>query len=207
MHYFTMDTTMRYMPFCADFGPFNMGMTNHFCQVLKDLLASPRYQRTKLVYYTSPAANDTTNAIFLLGSFLVLYLGATPEDAWAPFTSLDGAVKPYRDATWVPSPYDLHVKDCWAGLAKAVATRLYDPTTFDEEEYFYCKFRSCQALTMLLLTLLMMLQVFFCFDAFINGGSLLLSLHFSLPDDHPSNGDLHEVVKGKFFAFKGTQFN
>ena len=23
------------------------------------------------------------------------------------------------------------------------------------------------------------------------------------PDDHPSNGDMHEVVKGKFFAFKG----
>ena len=22
-------------------------------------------------------------------------------------------------------------------------------------------------------------------------------------DDHPSNGDMHEVVKGKFFAFRG----
>ena len=130
---------MRYMPFCADFGPFNLGMTHHFCQVLKELISSPKLQKVKIVYYTSTAANDTTNAIFLLGAFLVLHLGARPEDAWAPFCSLSGAVKPYRDATWVPSPYDLHVKDCWAGLVKAVSARLYDPGNFDEDEYFYCE--------------------------------------------------------------------
>ena len=45
-------------------------------------------------------------------------------DAWAPFSNLNGAVKPYRDATWVPSPYDLHVRDCWAGLVKAVEGEL-----------------------------------------------------------------------------------
>lgn len=138
MHFFTMDKVMRYMPFCADFGPFNLGMTHHFCEVLRELISSPKLQRMKIVYYTSPAANDSTNAIFLLGAFLVLHLGASPGDAWAPFSNLNGAVKPYRDATWVPSPYDLHVRDCWAGLVKAVETGLYDPTTFDEAEYFYC---------------------------------------------------------------------
>jgi len=138
IHFFTMDKVMRYMPFCADFGPFNLGMTHHFCEVLKELISSPNLQKMKIVYYTSPAANDTTNAIFLLGAFLVLHLGASPADAWAPFCNLNGAVRPYRDATWVPSPYDLHVRDCWAGLVKAVATGLYDPATFDEAEYFYC---------------------------------------------------------------------
>jgi hypothetical protein len=113
----------------------------------------------EIVYYTSPEAADVTNAIFLLGSFLVAHLGATPEQAWSPFAHLSGAVRPYRDATWCRSPYDLHVKDCFKGLAKALHTNLYCPASFDEEEYFYY--------------------------------------------DHPSNGDMHEVVKGKFFAFKG----
>jgi len=154
VHFFTMDKVMRYMPFCADFGPFNLGMAHQFCEVLKELMGSPKLHKMKIVYYTSTAANDTTNAIFLLGTFLVLHLGASPDDAWQPFCNLNGAVKCYRDATFVPSPYDLHVKDCWAGFAKAVATRLYDPADFDEDEYFYY--------------------------------------------DHPSNGDMHEVVTGKF---------
>ena len=38
VHYFSMDKVMTYQPFCADFGPFNLGMTHHFCEVLKDLL-------------------------------------------------------------------------------------------------------------------------------------------------------------------------
>ena len=123
------------MPFCADFGPLNLGKTDKACEMLKELLTSPKYHRTKLVYYTSLDANETTNAIFLLGSFLVLHLSATSEDAWAPFCTLQGAgvcvcvcvcvcimrasqirsytgvcvcaVIPYRDATWVPSDYDL----------------------------------------------------------------------------------------------------
>ena len=139
VHFFTMDKVMKYMPFCADFGPFNLGMMHHFNEVLKRLMSSPRLRKSKIVYYTANSANDTTNAIFLLGSFLVCHLHATPEQAWIPFCHLKGAVRPFCDATWVPSPYDLHVRDCWAGLARAIANRLYDPCHFDEDEYFYCK--------------------------------------------------------------------
>jgi cell division cycle 14 len=139
VHFFTMDKVMRYQPFCADFGPFNLGMTNNYGGVLKELMLSHKNKRTKIVYYTSAAASDTTNAIYLLGAFMVLHLGATPDEAWAPFSNLNGAVKAYRDATWVPSPYDLHVKDCWSGLTKAVSVGCYDINTFDEDEYFYCK--------------------------------------------------------------------
>ena len=139
VHFFTMDKVMKYMPFCADFGPFNLGMMHHFNEVLKRLMSSPRLRKSKIVYYTANSANDTTNAIFLLGSFLVCHLNATPEQAWMPFCNLKGAVRPFRDATWVASPYDLHVRDCWAGLARAIANGLYDPCHFDEDEYFYCK--------------------------------------------------------------------
>ena len=66
----------------------------------------------------------------------------------------------------MPSPYDLHVKDCCSGLAKAIAlasTGLCDPNNFNLDEYFYY--------------------------------------------DYPSNGDMHEVVNGKFFAFKSPLEN
>ena len=76
-------------------------MSQCFCAVLMELMLSHKNKRTKIVNYTSAAA-------YLLGAFMVLHLGATPDEAWAPFSNLNGAVKAYRDATWVPSPYDLH---------------------------------------------------------------------------------------------------
>jgi len=159
VHYFSMDKVMTYQPFCADFGPFNLGMTHHFCEVLKDLLRMPRMANGKIVYFTSTDPNDITNAMFLLGAFLIVHLKAMPEQAWSPFSDFTGVVLPYRDATWCKSPYDLTLLHCWQGLWRAVQGGLYSPDTFDEDEYFYY--------------------------------------------DHPENGDMHEVVTGKFFAFKG----
>ena len=68
VHYFSMDKVMTYRPFCADFGPFNLGMTHHFCEVLKDQLRMPRMANVKIVYFTSTQPNDITNAMFLLGT-------------------------------------------------------------------------------------------------------------------------------------------
>ena len=39
VHFFTMDKVMRYAAFCADFGPFNLGMMHHFCEVLRQLMS------------------------------------------------------------------------------------------------------------------------------------------------------------------------
>lgn len=148
------------MPFCADFGPFNLGMTHQFLVLLRELLTKPGLKDHKIVFYCSSDQAAATNSAYLLGAFLVLQLGMTPDKAWTPFAELrPSPFKPFRDATWAPSPFDLTLKDCWAGLAKAVEAGFYDPATFDKDEYKYY--------------------------------------------DHPANGDMHEVVKGKFFAFKG----
>ena len=134
-------------------------MTHYFCETLTKLLSEARPAET-IVYYTSTAPYDVTNAIFLLGAFLVTRLGATPEQAWAPFSGMSGSLlRPYRDATWCRSTYDLTLLHCYQGLKKAMDSGLYEPEDFDLEEYFYY--------------------------------------------DFPRNGDMHEVVKGKFFAFKG----
>jgi hypothetical protein len=41
-----------------------------------------RLDNTKICYYTSTGQNDLTNAIFLLGAFMVIHLDAHPEQAF-----------------------------------------------------------------------------------------------------------------------------
>ena len=36
--YIRLNKKLGYIPFCADFGPFNLGTTHHACEVLKNLL-------------------------------------------------------------------------------------------------------------------------------------------------------------------------
>ena len=115
------------------------GTLHHICLTLVEALLNPELQDVRIVYYGSQDPRDVTNSIYLLGAFLCLRLGATPEEAWGPFQSLKDTPSgpmclPYRDATWVKSPYDLHVKECWAGLVRAVATGLYDLQAFDKHE-------------------------------------------------------------------------
>jgi hypothetical protein len=115
------------------------GTLHHICQALAPSLLNPKLQDVRVVYFTSQDPRDVTNAIYLLGAFLCLRLGATPEEAWGPFQSLKDTSNgpmclPYRDATWTKSSYDLNVKEYWAGLVRAVATGLYDIQAFDKHE-------------------------------------------------------------------------
>jgi cell division cycle 14 len=136
--YISCSKKMMYVPFAADFGPFNLGTVHYICKAIGKKLQDPELEETRVVYYTSQHPKDITNAIFLLGAFVCLRLGATPAEAWRVFSKLPPSVcLPYRDATWVKSEYDLHVRDCWAGLVRALQTGLYDLKTFDVKEYLY----------------------------------------------------------------------
>ena len=121
-YFFTLDRLMHYVPFCADFGPYNLGMTHHFCQLLTRVLVSSASAGTGIVYYTSTKPTDITNAIYLLGAFLVLCLEVSPQDALEPFRNLlaGPSVVGFRDATWMKSSFDLSLLDTWTALADAV---------------------------------------------------------------------------------------
>ena len=108
--------------------------------MLEKLLCNPSYGRDEIVYYIIPSRvePDITNSIYLLGAFLVLKLGATPEQAWRPFSAINRKLTiPFRDATWIKSTFDLYHQDMWAGLRRAVSTSTYVPAGFDKAEYFY----------------------------------------------------------------------
>ena len=158
-YYITLNKRLRYIPYCADFGPFNLGTTHHVGTILKNLLKNPTYRATKIVYYCTAEPTDITNAVYLMGAFLCLYMNTSAEIALQPFHDLPaGLLLPYRDATWAKSTWDLSVTHCWQGLLQAVGSGLWDLRTFDKNEYFYY--------------------------------------------DDPENGEFHEVMKGKFIAFK-----
>jgi len=135
--FFTEDLSLvAYQPFCDDFGPFNLGMTNRFCRSLRDLLTQERHTDCELVFFTSTDPRRVTNAVFLLGAFLVTHLNVTPEQAWAPFSSLSSVVEPFRDATWCRSTFPLTVVDCFRGLRRAMSAGLYSPEDFNCDEVF-----------------------------------------------------------------------
>jgi cell division cycle 14 len=149
-----------YSPFCADFGPLNLGTTHRMCKRLHALLACPKHHRTKIIFCTSTEASDITNTVTLLGAFLCLRMGFSVAQAWAPFMGLHHSlIIPFRDATWAKNTFDLHVEDCLAGLQQAVSAGMYKQDEFCAEEYFYY--------------------------------------------DDPVQGDMHQVVPGKFIAFRG----
>ena len=144
--YVGLSQRLRYQPFCADFGPNNLGSTHHVCQVLKRLLLSSEADEdidggntshVPVVFYATTQREDVANAVYLLGAFLCLHLGASPDQAWLPFQGLGDHLPAFRDATWTASTFDLHVRDCWRSLQAAVAVDLYDIKTFDKNEYLY----------------------------------------------------------------------
>jgi len=110
--FLTLSKRRQYTPFCADFGPVNLGTTHQMCKQLHHLLTCTPLDQ-KIVYYTTDKPEDISNSMFLLGAFLCLNLGVTPEQAWQPFSGLDAVLSlPFRDATWAKSSFDLHVQVC-----------------------------------------------------------------------------------------------
>lgn len=115
--------------------PLNLGMTNKFCNMLADMLSSPRWSHSKLVFCTLPSSDSVTNAVYLLGAFLLVHLSATVEEANEPFACVrKHALIPYRDATWVPSTHDLDVVDCWRAIRRAMKLGFYNVESFNEHE-------------------------------------------------------------------------
>ena len=160
-------TEIKYEAYCDDFGPMNMSSTIEFIQRLdSELDADPN---SKIVVYAEDGRRSLTNAIYLLGAYMILKLDWDPNQVERCFRFIDPAfLESYRDATFVRPTFRLHLIDCWRGLAKGKAHSWiqyggygYMWGVIDVDEY----------------------------------------RHY----DNPANGNLHEVVPGKFIAFQGPE--
>ena len=105
--YLTLNRKLRYLPLCADFGPFNLGTTHHVCSMLARVFRD-KSLHLPVIWVCNEDPTEVTNAVFLLGAYLCLLHGATPQEAMRPFRGLDpSSILPFRDATWVKPSFAL----------------------------------------------------------------------------------------------------
>ena len=112
---------LSYEPYCDDFGPVSMSSVVHFIQQLDAEFAA--YPDRKIVVCVDKRGRRTlTNAVFLIGAYMILKHGMAPEAVSGCFAWLDSRyVAAYRDATFCKADFQLHLIDCWRGLAKGQA--------------------------------------------------------------------------------------
>eukprot|EP00292_Cryptomonas_paramecium_P012687 CAMPEP_0113682970 /NCGR_PEP_ID=MMETSP0038_2-20120614/13003_1 /TAXON_ID=2898 /ORGANISM="Cryptomonas paramecium" /LENGTH=365 /DNA_ID=CAMNT_0000602187 /DNA_START=87 /DNA_END=1185 /DNA_ORIENTATION=+ /assembly_acc=CAM_ASM_000170 len=139
---FTTPEDIDYVPFCDDFGPFDITSVIFFSCTLTDEMDAHRSKR--IVYLVDTDPRRLTNSVFLLGAFLMLTRKMEPGQVWAKFSSIEETLlEPYRDASFDPPDFALSLLDCWRGLWRAMSLHwLALPTTrptvwgqIDLEEY------------------------------------------------------------------------
>ena len=107
--YFTTDNTLVYWNFFLDFGPLNLGQTYRFCELLNRLLAAPEHKDKVIYYYSSTHSHRRTNSVMLIAAWALIYLGRSPEEAFAPFEDVYPAFPPFHDASPCVCTYKLTI--------------------------------------------------------------------------------------------------
>lgn len=130
--YFCIDEVLCYEAFFEDFGPLNLAMTHKFVMEVDKIMQK---QKHKIYHYTSLDEAKRANAAYLMGAYLVICRGMSPEDAWSFFKDVRPKFKPFRDAIAGPCTYECTILDCLRGLKYAMDLGWYDPKTFKVKEY------------------------------------------------------------------------
>ncbi|CAI9726210.1 specificity phosphatase CDC14A-like isoform X1 [Octopus vulgaris] len=102
-------------------------------------MVSTNLSRKKIIHYTSLDGRKRVNAAFLIGSYAIIYLKMTPEEAYKPLVSNSSnpTFIPFRDASFGSNSFDLHLLDCLQAVSKALMNGFFNFETFDVDEYEY----------------------------------------------------------------------
>ncbi|XP_077571513.1 dual specificity protein phosphatase CDC14C-like isoform X1 [Stigmatopora nigra] len=134
-HCFCIDEELEYENFYADFGPLNLAMFYRFSCKLTKKLKSFTLSRKKIVFYTCGDQKKQANAAYLIGSYAVMYLNTTPEEAHSLLVSRNHTYIPFRDASFGTCMYKLNILDCLRAIHKALQYGWLDFSNFDVEQY------------------------------------------------------------------------
>ncbi|XP_077073697.1 dual specificity protein phosphatase CDC14B isoform X6 [Siphateles boraxobius] len=134
-HCFCIDEELSYENFYADFGPLNLAMFYRFCCKLNKKLKSCVHAKKKIVFYTCGDRKKQANAAYLIGSYAVMHLQKTPEEAYSLLVSQNASYLPFRDASFGTCMYNLNILDCLLGIHKALQFGWLDFSQFNVEEY------------------------------------------------------------------------
>ena len=135
---FSIDDSIltSYVPFCDDFGPMNLASIDDFCKLVDQAIQANDGQQ--VIMQTSDEQRSLTNAVFLLGAYMILKLDKATEHVVETFEPLAHRLASYRDVSPGPQTFSLHLCDCWAGLwrAKHLAwVKMGGEDGFDRDEY------------------------------------------------------------------------
>jgi cell division cycle 14 len=125
-----------YQPFSMDFGPVNLGVVYKFCHLIDEKIKDPRLEDRLCTYYAEQDGPRRTNAAFLIGAYLIIQHGWTPEEANLVFEGMgEGILWSFRHALSTPSDFKLSVLDCLRGIKKALDLKWFELATFDLDRY------------------------------------------------------------------------
>jgi len=136
MFFFSTSFQEAYVPLHKDDGPVNIVAVVRFCEFLKEQMADPRLAGRHLVYYSEMEASLRSNALFLMGTYLVLVLEYTVEQAMSVFEAMGkNLFRGFRDASPTPNNFRLSLRDCLHAVEVAVRQQVFDLKSFDLEHY------------------------------------------------------------------------
>lgn len=133
--YFTVDDTLLYNAFHADFGPLHIGHLYRFAVYFHEILGDPANSDRPVVFYSKTDARSRANAACLVACYMVLIQSWPPHLALAPIAQADPPYMPFRDAGYSQADYILSIQDVVYGVWKAKEQSLCGLREFNLEEY------------------------------------------------------------------------
>jgi hypothetical protein len=119
-HCFSTDELFEYRPVQDEFGPLRLSRVIAFTELLSNEIAT--HPHNKVVYYVGKGSKNLTNAVFLLGAYMILKLNETAESASKRFDWIvDGMLEPYSAASGddIKERKSISLNDCWIAVEHA----------------------------------------------------------------------------------------
>ncbi|KAJ5846358.1 hypothetical protein N7534_010027 [Penicillium rubens] len=133
--YFTIDDTLLYNAFHADFGPLHIGHLYRFAVLFHEILGDPANSDRPVVFYSKTDARSRANAACLVACYMVMIQSWPPHLALAPIAQADPPYMPFRDAGYSQADFILNIQDVVYGVWKAKEQSLCGLRDFNLEEY------------------------------------------------------------------------
>lgn len=133
--YFTVDDTLLYNAFHADFGPLHMGHLYRFAVLFHEILGDPANTDRPVVFWSKADARSRANAACMIACYMVLIQHWAPHLALAPIAQADPPYMPFRDAGYSQADFVLNIQDVIYGVWKAMQEKLCVLSDFNLEEY------------------------------------------------------------------------
>lgn len=132
--YFTIDDTLLYNAFHADFGPLHIGHLYRFAVQFHEILGDPANSERAVIFWSRPDSKSRANAACLVACYMVLIQHWPPHLALAPIAQADPPYMPFRDAGYSQADYQLSIQDVVYGIWKAKEESLCQLKEFNLEE-------------------------------------------------------------------------